>query len=336
MSLDKKIQSPLISVILPVYNAEKYIKESIDSILNQTYNNFELIIINDGSRDNSAEIIKLYSDQRIRYYEQQNQGLAKTLNTALSYAKGKYIARQDNDDISLPDRFEKQINFLEHNPEIAILGSWAEIIDENGLKTGRFHHHPTSSLELRFGLVFDNPFVHSSIMARKDVIEETGMYYLENDYFEDHNLWSRISYYHQVNNLNEDLLLYREVNTGISKSTNTYQFRVINQCNLNLNHYFPDQLILNKEIALIYHSQKKEFNLHDKTILKNTFSNLIHQFDNSVSKMYEQYLIDKHVLLVELNYLRKKINNMENNFLVVFLAKIKRRIVLNKLIKYSK
>ena len=326
--------NPLISVIFPVYNAEKFIKESIESILNQTYKNFEFIIINDGSKDNSAEIIKSYKDQRIRYYEQKNQGLAKTLNVGLSYAKGKYIARQDNDDISFPNRFEKQISYLEQNQQIAVLGSWAKIIDENGIFTNRFHHHSTSPLNLKFELVFDNPFVHSSIMARKDIIEKTGMYHLDNDYFEDYNLWSRISYHYQIANINEELLLYREVNTGMSKTTNSYKTRVIHQCVLNLNHYLPEQINLNKEIALIYHSQKNKFTSEDKALLKKSFINLIYLFDKNMNKVYSQHIIDKHILIVELNYLREKISNKKSNFLVVILSKIKRRIVLNKLLKY--
>ncbi len=103
---------PLISVILPVYNSEAYIRESIDSILNQSYSNFEFLILNDGSSDNSEEIILSYKDPRIKYHKHPNCGLAGTLNKGLELSKGELIARQDQDDISLPQRFEKQVNFL--------------------------------------------------------------------------------------------------------------------------------------------------------------------------------------------------------------------------------
>ena len=108
-------ETPLISVILPVYNCEKYIRDSIQSILDQVFNDFELIIINDGSTDNTFGIIKSFSDDRIILVNQVNHGLTFSLNVGLSLAKGKYIARMDADDISLPDRFKKQVNFLSEN-----------------------------------------------------------------------------------------------------------------------------------------------------------------------------------------------------------------------------
>src|SRR5688500_9607984 len=122
--------SPIISVVLPVYNSENYIKEAIDSILNQTFKDFELIIINDGSVDRSAEVIQAIKDSRIVYVDQQNSGLAATLNRGIQMARGKYIARQDNDDISIPERLDMQVNFMENNPGVALLGTCAEIIDE--------------------------------------------------------------------------------------------------------------------------------------------------------------------------------------------------------------
>ena len=110
------MSKPLVSVLMAVYNGEKYLLEAIESILNQTYTNFEFLIINDGSTDSTEEIILSYSDQRIRYIKnEQNLKLIASLNKGLDLAKGKYIARMDADDISLPDRLEKQVNFLERN-----------------------------------------------------------------------------------------------------------------------------------------------------------------------------------------------------------------------------
>ena len=105
-------KAPLLSVILPVYNAEKYIKESVYSVLNQTFSDFELIILNDGSKDNSAEVIKLINDDRIVYIEHANMGLAATLNKGIELSRANLIARQDNDDLSMPTRFQKQIEFF--------------------------------------------------------------------------------------------------------------------------------------------------------------------------------------------------------------------------------
>ena len=126
----------LISVILPVYNGSEYLTESIDCILNQTYSNFEFIIIDDGSTDDSAAIIANYTDVRIRFYSQQNQGLASTLNRGISLANGNYIARQDQDDVSLPNRFAQQVAFLEANPEYGMVGTWAAIWSKQDQRIG--------------------------------------------------------------------------------------------------------------------------------------------------------------------------------------------------------
>ena len=114
----------LISVVLPAYNVQDTIGESIDSILSQTFTDFELIIINDGSQDNTEEVIHAYSDKRIRYYRnEKNEGLIYTLNRGLDLAQGKYIARMDADDVSLPTRFEKQVKVMEESPNIVVCGT---------------------------------------------------------------------------------------------------------------------------------------------------------------------------------------------------------------------
>ncbi|MFN6039864.1 MAG: glycosyltransferase, partial [Bacteroidota bacterium] len=240
--INSQIYHPEVSVILPVFNAEKYLAESIKSILNQSFTNFELIIINDGSTDKSSEIIKSFSDIRIVYIEQLNMGLANTLNKGVSLAKGKYIARQDNDDISYPERFQKQFSYLENNAEIALIGTRARIVNEMGEPTGRNHLHPTNPNVLKLDLLFDNPFVHSSIFVRKDILLKVGGYYSSSDFFEDYNLWSRISYHYKVANLPEILLDYREVNTGMSKTSDSYSKKVFNQCVRNFNYYFPESV----------------------------------------------------------------------------------------------
>lgn len=229
--------SPVISVLLPVYNAERYVAEAISSILTQTFTDFELIIINDGSTDNSGNVIKQFKDQRIILVEQNNQGLATSLNNGLKIAKGRYIARQDNDDVSAPDRFQKQVEYLEKHPGIGLLGTAALIVDENNKETGRFHQHPLSSHELKYFLLFDNPFVHSSVMIRRTVMQQVGPYYTGKQYFEDYNLWSAIARVSGVANLPDKLVRYREVSQGMSKTTEDYRLRVRNQSFQNIQHY---------------------------------------------------------------------------------------------------
>lgn len=327
MNTEKKY-SPLVSVILPVYNAEKYLKESIDSILNQTFTDFEFIIINDGSKDKSADIIKSYSDARIVYIEQQNIGLANTLNKALGIAKGKYIARQDNDDISHKDRFKKQVEFLEKNPTIALVGTWARIIDEAGNDTGRSHKHACNSDYLKLELVFDNPFVHSSIMAKKDGLLQVGGYNLSNEIFEDHNLWSRVSYQYDVANLPEELLLYREVNTGMSKTTSTYSLRVSKQCSDNLNYYLPNQASVNSDVALIFHSIKEPITFGDISQLEKTLSDLINVLMSEKAPSCKQKLNTLFLLKFKLNLVRRKISMQTVSSFELLLLKIKRRFLL--------
>ena len=221
---------PLISVVLPVYNGAAYLEEAIQSILWQSYANFEFIILNDGSTDESASIIQKLKDPRIRYYEQANQGLAATLNRAVGLAKGKYIARQDQDDVSLPLRLEKQVAFLESHIDYGMVGTWAAIWEENTDSKG-VHKHPWESLLLKFELLFDNPFVHSSVMIRKEVFEKVGLYCIDKSRQppEDYELWSRIARKYEVANIPEILHIYREISSSMSRvGTNPFLDRVIN------------------------------------------------------------------------------------------------------------
>lgn len=222
--------SPKISVLLPVYNGAAYLSEAIKSILAQTYKNFELIIINDGSTDESETVIRQFNDTRILYYTQRNQGLAATLNRAITIANGKYLARQDQDDISLPQRFEKQIAFLEEHPDYGIVGTWAEIRG-NDQDMLRAHKHPTESLILKFELLFNNPFVHSSMMIRKSVFEKVALYSTDKSRQppEDYELWSRVARKFEVANIPEILHIYREVPSSMSREgLNPFLNRVMN------------------------------------------------------------------------------------------------------------
>lgn len=228
---------PLVSILLPVYNGGPYLSSAIESILTQTYRHIELIIINDGSTDDSAEIIEKFPDPRIRYFDQVNKGLPATLNRAIGLVRGEYIARQDADDISYPTRIEKQVSFLEANPEYGIVGSWSEIWDGNS-KTDRSHRHPIQNDMLRFNLIFDSYFVHSSVMLRKSVFDMVGQYSEERSRQpEDYELWSRIlrSGKYKCANLPEVLVCYREVPQSICRSgTIPFSEHVAKLCAENL------------------------------------------------------------------------------------------------------
>tara|TARA_E500000331_G_C17235553_1_gene704601 strand:+ start:29 stop:1075 length:1047 start_codon:yes stop_codon:yes gene_type:complete len=203
--------SPQISVLLPVHNCEFYVKQSIQSILDQSFIDFELIIIDDGSTDNSFEIIKGFEDQRIRVFTQSNQGLSATLNRGISLSRSSLIARQDADDISLPNRLKLQVDYMHSHPEIVLLGSAAQIIDKDKL-VNRFRIPPLTSKQCRYTLLFENCFTHTSIIIRKFVFDEIGVYSTSKNRQppEDYELWSRISRCFEIANLPDKLVLYRE------------------------------------------------------------------------------------------------------------------------------
>jgi len=127
--VDKDINMSKVSVIMSVYNGEKFLSQAIESILSQTFIDFEFIIINDGSHDGSLDIIRSYHDQRMKLISRENRGLISSLNEAISLANGQYLARMDADDVSLPERLARQVSFLDNHSEIAVCGTWAEVIN---------------------------------------------------------------------------------------------------------------------------------------------------------------------------------------------------------------
>jgi hypothetical protein len=210
---------PLVSVLLPVYNGKPYLDAALQSVLSQSYQHFEVIVIDDGSTDGSHEVVQTYSDPRIRIFRQSNQGLPATLNRAIQLSRGEYLARQDQDDLALPQRFERQVDFLESHPSHALTGTWAEIWVGN-TDSGRRHEHPAENHILKWELLFNNPFVHSSIMLRKSAVQEVGEYSTDPSRQppEDYELWSRLARQFEVANIPECLQVYREVKRSMSRT----------------------------------------------------------------------------------------------------------------------
>jgi len=208
-------KTPKLSVAMSVYNGEEFLKETIASILNQTFANFEFIIIDDGSTDKSKSIIESFNDQRIKLISRENKGLTSSLNEGISLSQGEYIARMDADDIAHPQKFEKQIAFLDKNPEICLGGTWAKMIDKNNNEIGDYKT-PISSKEIRKEVFWHNPFIHSSVMIRKKVLKDLGGYNEKYKTAQDYELWSRLVPKYQTANLPEFLLKYRLLSTGIT------------------------------------------------------------------------------------------------------------------------
>lgn len=207
-----------VSVLLPVYNCPRYVGAAIESILAQSFGDFEFLIIDDGSTDETPHVLDQYSDARIRRIRHENKGLAGTLNVGIGLARGKYITRQDQDDISLPDRLEKQIAHMDAHPECGLLGTWAQILEGDRL-SDRYHKHPSDPCTLRYEMLFNNPFVHSSVMLRKSVLDAVGGYSTDpkRQPPEDYELWSRIVCQSEVANLPEVLVRYREIPGSMSR-----------------------------------------------------------------------------------------------------------------------
>lgn len=209
--------NPKISVLMSVYNGQAYLKEAIDSILNQTFTDFEFVIINDASTDSSKQIIENYRDGRIILINnKENIGLTKSLNKGINIAEGKYIARMDADDISNLSRLEKQYNFLEGNPEYSIVGSNIQLIDKNGNNL-EIAKYPEDYEEIMGYIFFANPMVHSSVMFKTEDAENIGGYNINHKKAQDYGFWFKfIEQGLKLYNIQEPLVKYRVHNESIS------------------------------------------------------------------------------------------------------------------------
>lgn len=218
---------PKISVVMPAYNAEKYIGESIDSILNQTYGDFEFIIINDGSRDSTKEIILSYSDNRIVYLENEiNSGIVVTLNKGLKYATGEYIARMDADDIAVAERLEKQIEFMEKNKDVGVLGTGICIFGEDVQEQARVF--TTNSEQLKAELIFNSCIAHPTVMMRSNILKNNGLSYdLEYAGAEDYNLWWKIAKVSRIATIPDLLVKYRIHSSQITKKKDEKYYKMM-------------------------------------------------------------------------------------------------------------
>ncbi|MBN8554733.1 MAG: glycosyltransferase [Deltaproteobacteria bacterium] len=206
---------PLISVLMPVFNGEKYLDAAIRSVLRQSYSHFELIILNDGSTDGSAKIIQSFKDPRIIYIKNdQNLGLVKTPNLGIERARGQYIARIDSDDILFSDRFMKQVDFLESHPDAVACGSWyftMKFLPNTLVKV------PTRPEDIASELIFKNVMAHSSMMMRADSLRQYKIFYSDKyPFIEDWELWLRLSKVGRLYNIPEPLFLYRLHSQSVS------------------------------------------------------------------------------------------------------------------------
>lgn len=245
--------NPLVTVLLPVYNGEKYLDDAIKSILNQSYTHFEFIIINDGSTDGSEKIIKSYRDPRIKYIKnEKNFGLSHTLNKGLKLSLGTYIARMDADDMSYPSRLEKQVHFLNNHPDYGIVGSMYIIMNEDRKSSEIGGLNFRNDEEIKLSLFSDNIFRHGETMFRKELIDKYCLAY-DSAYYpcEDYHLWVRMSDLTKFHILEEALYSYMINRSGISVTKKSEQERI--------KKYIESQLQLKKGLPDIPMAKIFEF-----------------------------------------------------------------------------
>lgn len=217
--------NPKVSMVLAVYNGGAKLRESIESIINQSFTDFEFVIVDDASTDTTAELLQEYAkkDSRIVVVTNtENLGLTKSLNKGIRASRGEYIARMDAGDTSEPSRFEKQVAFLDSHPKHGLVGTWAYVIDEDSKRVGVMKY-PTEHTLLKKALIRYNPIVHSSIMMRKSVVEACGLYNESWTYAQDYELYFRIVARSAIANLGEYLVSYRISPQSITRNKNKEQ-----------------------------------------------------------------------------------------------------------------
>lgn len=293
--------TPLVSVLIPCYNAEKYVEKAIRSILDQTYKNIEVIAINDCSSDSTLDILQTLSveDSRIIVVNnEENLKIVKTLNKGIDFCQGDYIARMDSDDIALPDRIKKQVNFLEKNTSCDLLGTLFNTFRDKNPTSFSLHTNPLKDEELRAYMLFKSGICHPSVMIRKRVFTELGLRF-EQEYLhvEDYAFWSKAIYQTHLANLGEPLLLYRVHENQISTKNNKLQLD-------------------NKKKVFSIHMQKLGIEINDETLSYHaSIAECIPEIFESI-----EYLKSCELYMCRLIDLNSEINFCNQEFLIKMLS----------------
>lgn len=241
----------LVSVIIPVYNCEKYVESAVRSIMNQTYKNLEIIITDDCSTDGTYYILQKLAeeDSRIKLYKNTNNlKIVATLNNMIALVKGKYIARMDSDDISLPNRIEKQVEFLEKHSDYGICGCEAFHISEKGRFIG-ISFIPNKNRDIQIYSKYENPFYHPTVLIKTELMKDL-KYEKKYEDAEDYYLWKQLLLKTKGFNLREKLFYYRIVDTSISRKNKNHQLSVFNE--LRSNSYLIRDIYKIKFRSFIY------------------------------------------------------------------------------------
>lgn len=300
---------PLVSVVIPVYNGEKYIEETIKSILNQTYPNFELILVNDCSPDNSHLILHKYEklDKRVKNVKnQKNIGISSTINNGITHARGKYLAMSDQDDISYPTRFEKEVGFLESHEDFGMVGSCFDNIDDKGNIINSFDP-PLNETDFYWWMIFSSPVCAPSVMVRMSCLRENNIEFRsEFDLTQDYDVWSRLCKVSKGINLKDKLTGYRlhsEQNTSTSFAKQ--QERATQVTIRELAYYLKREDIIREDVVKIRKWNfvpPQDFDLTDVSAIK-----LLHEI---AEKFIERKGTDKKIFTPILNLWQNKLRKV--------------------------
>lgn len=300
---------PKITVFMPVYNGEKYLREAIESILSQTFTDFEFLIINDGSTDKSVEIIKSYNDKRIRLIDnQQNLGLAKVCNLGMSLANGEYVARMDCDDISVKTRLAKQTKFMDMHGEVGICGTWIKMFGTINYK----NIYPTTDEKLKARLLFNTCFAHPSVIIRKKIFIDNHLKFKkELEPGDDYYLWTEASIATSFACLPKILLYYRMHTDNISKIKSTQQKIGATHARLNM---LKKLGIVPTDKELKIHSSLKSDSMQTKYFLEYSeeWLNKLIKI-NRIKKIYKEKILKETIANRWLHVCK---NNSEQGFYV--------------------
>lgn len=218
------VSAPQLSVILPIHNGGKYLRDAIQSVMQQTFQDFELIAIDDGSTDNTLQILQEFKDPRVRIFSQENSGLVTTLQRGMRLACAPLIARMDHDDKCMPNRFALQVQFLQEHPEVGVCGG-AVILESNGRQ--RVARFPETDTGIRWLFCFTSSIVHPAVIFRKTVIEQVNGYRQseESNLTEDYDLWVRLTPITKFANLHQPVLMLRKHGKNITISSSQKHLR---------------------------------------------------------------------------------------------------------------
>ena len=215
---------PRLSVLMSVYNGEPWVAAAVESVLGQTFSDFELLVVDDGSTDRTGAILRTYGDPRLKVFHQPRAGLTRSLNRGIRLASAPLLARMDADDVALPGRFAQQVVFLDAHPDVGLLGTGCQEVSLSG-DLVRTLNPPADDRAIRRALIRENPFIHSSVVFRRDVLDVAGHYDESLPVAQDYDLWVRMSRITRMANLREPLVLRRLTPGRVSSARDSARLR---------------------------------------------------------------------------------------------------------------